>query len=140
MALGTLSAISKTLLHLLWPGTAEMTGDQAAKTSRLTPMKSAVLATVVSFLGNASWACLLCLVTLLSQLWLYNFNRLIDQSDDELKKNSALPAGSLKSKLTWLSTFGYFATSAFLFLATRNVRNHSWFQTIERGFQWVCFC
>ena len=41
-----------------------------------------------------------------------------------MKNNPALPEGSLKSKPTWPNTFGCSATSAFLFLATRGVRNH----------------
>ena len=35
-------------------------------------------------------------------------------SDDLVKGNPAVPGGPLKSKPTWLSTFGCLATSAFL--------------------------
>jgi len=42
-------------------------------------------------------------------------------SDDLMKGNPVVPGGPLKSKPTWLSTFGCLATSAFLDLARREV-------------------
>ena len=42
-----------------------------------------------------------------------------------MKNNPTLPGGSLKSKPTWPNAFGCSATSAFLFLATRDVGNQS---------------
>ena len=36
-------------------------------------------------------------------------------SDDLMKGNPAVPGGSLKSKPTWLSTYGCLAASAFFF-------------------------
>jgi hypothetical protein len=50
-----------------------------------------------------------------------------------MKNNPALPGGLLKSKPTWPKTFGCSATSAFLFLATRDVRNHYPVSNYRRG-------
>ena len=40
-----------------------------------------------------------------------------------MKSNPAVPGGSLMSKPTWSNTFGFSATSAFLFLAARDMRS-----------------
>jgi hypothetical protein len=50
-----------------------------------------------------------------------------------MNNNPALPGGSLKSKPTWLNTCGCSAMSAFLFLATRDVRNHHPVSSYRKG-------